>query len=78
MKDKLRKVRADGFASNESEYIVGVVGAAVPIHGADNQVVAALTISAPRSRRTLEQIHTMVPTVKTYAERMRRSIAQQS
>lgn len=78
MKDKLRRVRADGFASNESEYIVGVVGAAVPIHGADNQVVAALTISAPRSRRTLEQIHTMVPIVKTYAERMRRSIAQQS
>lgn len=78
MKDKLRKVRADGFASNESEYIVGVVGAAVPIHGADNQVVAALTISAPRSRRTLDEVHAMVPTVKTYAERMRRSIAQQS
>ncbi len=56
---RLRKVKSQGYAANESEYIAGVVGAAVPIQNTDGQVVAALTISAPKSRRTLEDVVAM-------------------
>lgn len=68
--ERIRKVRAQGYAANESEYIFGVVGAAVPVHNADGQVVAALTISAPRIRRSLEEIVDFVPLLKSYAYRV--------
>jgi IclR family transcriptional regulator, acetate operon repressor len=71
---RLKKVRSQGFASNDSEYIVGVVGAAVPITNADGQVIASLTLSAPRSRRTIEEVHAMVPTLKNFADRIRRAL----
>jgi DNA-binding IclR family transcriptional regulator len=71
---RLKKVRSQGFASNDSEYIVGVVGAAAPITNSDGQVIAALTLSAPRSRRSLEEIHGMVPTLKNFADRIRRAL----
>jgi len=70
--ERLRKVKAQGHAMNDSEYISGVVGAAVPIRNKEGQVTAALTISAPRSRRSLDEIIAMVPTLKTYADRIGR------
>jgi IclR family acetate operon transcriptional repressor len=72
LSNRIHKVRAQGFAMNDSEYIFGVVGAAVPIKNKEGQVTAALTISAPRSRRTLEDIKAIVPTLKTYADRIGR------
>lgn len=70
--DRLRKVKSQGYATNDSEYISGVVGAAVPVNGKDGTVVAALTISAPRSRRSLGEISAMVPMLRTYADRFGR------
>lgn len=70
--ERLRKVRAQGYAMNDSEYISGVVGAAVPIKNKEGQVTAALTISAPRSRRSLDEIGTIVPMLRTYADRIGR------
>jgi len=70
--ERLRKVRAQGYAMNDSEYISGVVGAAVPIKNKDAQVIAALTISAPRSRRSLDEIGGIVPLLRTYADRIGR------
>lgn len=70
--DRLRKVRSQGYATNDSEYISGVVGAAVPVRGKDSTVVAALTVSAPRSRRSLGEISAMVPMLRTYADRLGR------
>jgi len=72
--ERLRKVKNQGYAANESEYIAGVVGAAVPIQNTEGQVVAALTISAPKSRRALEDVVAMVPILTTYADRIRRAI----
>lgn len=69
---RLRKVMSQGYAINDSEYISGVVGAAVPIRNAEGQVTAALAISAPRSRRTLDEINSLVPALKNYADRIGR------
>jgi DNA-binding IclR family transcriptional regulator len=70
--DRLKRVRAQGYAANESEYIVGVVGAAVPIEDVEGKVVAALTLSAPVGRRSLSDVVGMVPTLRNYADRIRR------
>lgn len=72
--ERIRKVRSQGYAANESEYIVGVVGAAVPIEDPEGRVVAALTLSAPMSRRTLAEVVEMVPTLRNYADRIRRTL----
>lgn len=72
--ERLKKVRAQGFASNESEYILGVVGVAVPITNEDGQVIAALNLSAPLSRKSLADVHAMVPTLKSFADRIRRAL----
>jgi DNA-binding IclR family transcriptional regulator len=47
---ELRKVRRNGFAIGRSERIPGGAGVAVPVHGPQNEVVAALAISMPSSR----------------------------
>jgi len=70
--ERLRKVKSQGYAMNDSEYISGVVGAAVPIRNKEGNVTAALTVSAPRSRRSLDEINGMVPTLKNYADRIGR------
>ena len=70
--ERLRKVKSQGYAMNDSEYISGVVGAAVPIRNKEGHVTAALTISAPRSRRSLDEINAMVPVLKNYADRIGR------
>lgn len=72
--ERLRKVRSQGYSANESEYIAGVVGAAVPIEDAEGAVIAALTLSAPMSRRTLQEVLDMVPTLRNYADRIRRTL----
>ncbi len=72
MKERLQRVRQQGYATNDSEYIVGVVGAAVPIRNREGQLIAALTISAPKSRRSLEDVTALVPTLKTFADRLSR------
>jgi IclR family acetate operon transcriptional repressor len=40
--ERIRKVRVQGFAANDSEYIFGVVGVAVPITNKEEQVIKFL------------------------------------
>jgi len=69
---QLRRVRSQGYAANESAYIAGVVGVAVPIQSTRESGIASLSLSAPTSRRTLQDVIAMVPTLRNYAERIRR------
>jgi IclR family transcriptional regulator, KDG regulon repressor len=53
---ELRKVRGNGYAIGRSERIPGGAGVAVPVHGAQDEVVAALAISMPSSRYEPERL----------------------
>ena len=68
------RVRAQDYAMNDSEFIVGVVGAAVPVRSEDNRVLAALTISAPKIRMTMERLREHVPAMKSAAAKIARSM----
>lgn len=62
-------IRAQGFATDESEYLEGVRCIAAPIRDRDGAVIASIGISAPAARFPKER-------EKQYAERVVRAAAQ--
>jgi DNA-binding IclR family transcriptional regulator len=55
LKDELRKVRHQGYATNNEEQESGFIAFGVPIREMDGQVIAALSIGGPSSRLTQEK-----------------------
>jgi DNA-binding IclR family transcriptional regulator len=80
--DRLRQeialVRKQGYASNDSEFAIGVVGAAVPVFGQNDRVVACLSLSAPKARKSLEDMVLYVPQLQSVANRIARILTLQS
>lgn len=56
LRDIIAAVRRDGYAINEQEMEVGLRSIAVPIQGADGQVIAALNVSCSSARTAFEQL----------------------
>lgn len=66
------KIRARGYALNDQEYMVGIVGAAVPVVGPGGHVVAAVGVQAPTSRLSLKACARHVPRLKEAAAQIAR------
>lgn len=64
----LATVRERGYATNADESEAGVSGVAAPVRDSAGQVRAALTVSAPTSRLTEEQIAAIAPATMRAAE----------
>lgn len=56
LREVLAQVRADGFAVVDQELELGLRSMAVPLHGRGGDVVAAMNVSAPLERGSLEEI----------------------
>ena len=52
----LAAVRARGYAGTDEELEPGLVAVAAPVYGYDGTVVAALSVSAPASRMTRDEL----------------------
>ncbi|MCL4535059.1 MAG: IclR family transcriptional regulator [Bacteroidetes bacterium] len=63
----LRKVRAQGYATNEGERALDVNTVAVPMYDREGRVVAALGLAGPSSRFTSEKLPSFVPMLKEAA-----------
>ena len=74
---ELDLVRKQGFATNDSEFVVGVVGAAVPIHGQNDNVIACLSLSAPKARKSLEELAMHIVLMQSIAARITRILTLQ-
>lgn len=74
MREELNLVRERDYAMNDSEFIVGVVGAAVPVRNTDDRLMAVLTISAPKARLPLDRMAGLIPAMKSAAARIARSL----
>jgi DNA-binding IclR family transcriptional regulator len=74
MRRELELIRRQDYALNDSEFIVGVVGAAVPVRSNDDKVLAALSVSAPKIRVSLERLKEFIPALRSAAVRIAQSI----
>lgn len=56
LKALVKRVRRENWAVSNQEFIVGVVGCAVPIRHGDGRLIAGLGISAPSARVPFDQL----------------------
>lgn len=72
--DQLATVRTQGFAFVFGEWVDDVVAVAAPVFSHDNEVVAAVGISAPRARLSLEELTGLGPRMRRYADGISRGL----
>ena len=70
LRREVERVRAQDFATSESEFVDGVVGAAVSVIGPQNKLYAALALSAPASRLSMAEVRAAVPVLARAAARL--------
>jgi len=72
MEDELAAIRREDVATNNQEYMVGLVGLAVPVAEApgSRQLRAALAIHAPIPRMTVEDCRRHLPAMRDAAARL--------
>jgi len=72
----LDRIRQDGFAQNDQEYMEGVIGLAVPILATDGRVLAGLSLHAPMARLTLRQARDHLPAMRLAARKLAAVVSQ--
>jgi len=70
----VNKVRDQGYATNDSGYVMGVVGIGVPIYGNDGCIIACLSVAAPAVRKTIAELEIMLPRLRAAALRIGRAM----
>lgn len=73
LREELGRVREEGFAVDDEEYILGVFCVAVPIVD-DGRTVAALALQAPKVRLNHATLETCLPRLRQAAEEIGRAI----
>jgi IclR family transcriptional regulator, acetate operon repressor len=74
LEEELEKIHAAGVSVDDQEFLAGVVCVAVPVLGPRKQPVAALAISAPLARMTLQQGITHIPLLQSAAKQLAATI----
>jgi IclR family acetate operon transcriptional repressor len=72
----VRKVRGQGFAVSNQEYIQHIVGAAVPVVTEENKLIAALSVAALSVRVSLDRLRQLVPELQKAAVELASSISE--
>lgn len=72
LETELVAIRKQGFATNDQEFTVGVVGVAVPILDPSGRVIAALACHAPVARISLDALKAYIPKMKKSAQTLGR------
>ncbi len=72
--DKLQtefsEIRQNGFALNNQEYAVGIIGVAVPIYDTTGRVLSAVAFHGPQPRFSIERARKCVPKLQAAAKRL--------
>jgi hypothetical protein len=67
-------IRANGYATDDEEYLAGINCLAVPVRDADQRVVAAVAVQAPVSRLRLEEAIEFLPHLRQAADAIAQTI----
>jgi DNA-binding IclR family transcriptional regulator len=72
MEDEIAAIRGDGVSINNQEYMVGLVGMAVPVRDpvSKSRLTAAVAIHAPEARLNAADIRKFLPALQGAAERL--------
>ncbi len=68
--NELDRIAEKGFALNNEEFTIGVVGAAVPILDAEGRAMAALAVHGPSPRLSVARARQIVPKLQLAAKRL--------
>lgn len=74
LEEEVQKIKRSGASIDNQEFLAGVVCVAVPVHGRTGQPVAAIAVSAPAARMTVEKATQYVPLMKAAAARLSSTI----
>jgi len=74
LEEELETIRSTYISTDNQEFLAGVVCVAVPVRGPSGQPVAALAVSAPLARMSLQQGLRDVPLLQAAAERLAATI----
>ena len=73
----IRRVRVQGYAVTSEEYVLHVVGAAVPVAGKDGTFFGAVSIAAPAVRTGKTKMRQLLPALKIAASRLAEALSPQ-
>ena len=74
---ELERIRERAVATDNQEFLAGVVCVAVPVAGPGGRICAGLAISAPEARLTLAEALRHVPTMRDAAARLSETLSGQ-
>lgn len=75
LESELKKVREQGYATDNEEFIEGLVAVAVPICDAQGRFCAGLALHAPKFRMTMEDALEKLPVLRATADQIESLIA---
>jgi IclR family acetate operon transcriptional repressor len=76
LEHEMEKIKRSGVSIDNQEFLAGVLCVAVPVRGPSGQTVAALAVSAPVARMTMEQAVQHVPLLQAAAARLSSTIEE--
>ena len=71
---ELERIREQGYATDDEEYLAGICCLAVPVHDADGRVVAALAMHSPVPRLALAEAMQFLPAMQSASEAMAQTL----
>jgi DNA-binding IclR family transcriptional regulator len=77
LEEEFNRIRESNISTDNQEFLAGVVCVAVPIRSSNGNVVAALAISAPAARMSLNRGLQHVPLLRNAAAKLEATLADQ-
>lgn len=74
LEEEFKKIRRDGYATNNEENLAGLIALAVPIYDHDGRVIAGLALHAPVARMDLVRAAEQLPRLRAAAARLQHEI----
>jgi DNA-binding IclR family transcriptional regulator len=70
LEEELKHIRRQGYGTDQEEFISGMVAISAPIQPAHGTPVAAVSIHAPKLRRSLTELEGFLPQLRAAAARL--------